>query len=101
MGSLPFSIRRAETSLNGGYVCGLQPFRPPRDFKFDRLAFVQRFIAVRLNRGEVDENVFAGWALDESESLTGVEPLYSSFFSQGISPSYSGVRGYFRHPRKK
>jgi hypothetical protein len=29
----------------------------------------------------VDENVLAGLALDESESLAGIEPLYCSLFS--------------------
>jgi hypothetical protein len=30
----------------------------------------------------VDENVLAGLALDESESLAGIEPLYCSLFFQ-------------------
>jgi hypothetical protein len=29
----------------------------------------------------VDENVLAGLALDESETLAGIEPLYCSLFS--------------------
>jgi hypothetical protein len=30
----------------------------------------------------MDENIFARLALDESESLAGIEPLYCSLFSQ-------------------
>jgi hypothetical protein len=38
-----------------------------------------------LNRGEMDKNVLAGLALDEPESLAGIEPLYCSLFFHGIS----------------
>jgi hypothetical protein len=34
-----------------------------------------------LNRGEVNENILAGLALDEPESLAGIEPLHCSLFS--------------------
>jgi hypothetical protein len=33
----------------------------------------------------MDEHILAALALDESESLTGVEPLYCSLFSQVVS----------------
>jgi hypothetical protein len=33
----------------------------------------------------MDEDVLAGLALDESESLAGIEPLYCSLFFHGIS----------------
>jgi hypothetical protein len=36
----------------------------------------------------MDEDVLAGLALDESESLAGIEPLYCSLFFHGISSSY-------------
>jgi len=68
--------------LEGGYVRGLQTLGPTGDFEFNRLTFVQRLISLRLNRGEMDENVLAGLALDESKSLAGVEPLYRSLFFQ-------------------
>jgi hypothetical protein len=57
------------------------------NFKFNRLAFVQRFVPVALNGGEVHEYVFAGLALDESEALAGVKPFHSSLFFHGSSSS--------------
>jgi hypothetical protein len=71
--------------LEGGDVRRLQAFGTLGDFEFNRLAFVQRFVTLRLNRGEVDENVLAVLALDESKSLAGVKPLYCSLFSQVVS----------------
>lgn len=68
--------------LQAGYVGSLQARGAAGHFEFNRLAFVQRFVAFSLNRGEVDENVLAGLALDESKTLTGIEPLYCSLFSQ-------------------
>src|SRR5580692_11549859 len=62
-------------SLEAGDVRCLQTLRSTGYFEFNRLAFVQRFVPFRLNRGKVDENVLAGLALDESESLAGIEPL--------------------------
>src|SRR5208282_5116607 len=44
------------------------------------LAFVQRLVAVRLNRGEVDENIFARLPLDEPITLAGIKPLHCSLF---------------------
>jgi len=44
------------------------------------LPFVQRFVPIRLNRGEVNENVLAGLALNEPEALARVKPLYRSLF---------------------
>jgi hypothetical protein len=38
-----------------------------------------------LNRGEVDKDILAGLALDEPESLAGIEPLYCSLFFHGVS----------------
>jgi hypothetical protein len=34
-----------------------------------------------LNRGEMDENILAGLALNEPEPLAGIEPLHCSLFS--------------------
>ncbi len=68
--------------LEGGYVRCLQAFGAAGHFELNRLPVVQRLIPLRLNRGEVDENVLAGLALDESESLAGIEPLNCSLFSQ-------------------
>ncbi len=73
--------RPALLRLEASDVRSLQTLRSAGNFEFNRLAFVQRFIALRLNRGEMDENILAGLALDESESLAGIEPLHCSLFS--------------------
>jgi len=68
--------------LESGDVRCLQALGALGHFEFNRLAFVQRLVPLRLNRGEVNENVLAGLALDESEALAGIEPLYCSLFFQ-------------------
>lgn len=68
--------------LEGRDVRGLQALRPFGHVEFDRLAFIQRFVSFRLNRGEMDENVLARLPLDESKSFAGIKPLYCSLFFQ-------------------
>jgi hypothetical protein len=67
--------------LEAGDVRCLQSLGTTGHFEFNRLAFVQRLVSLRLNRGEMNENILAGLALNESESLAGIEPLYCSLFS--------------------
>src|SRR5580704_14763758 len=71
--------------LEAGNVRGLETLWPTSDFKFNRLAFVQRFVSISLNGGEVYEYIFAGLALDESKALAGVKPFYGSLFFHGSS----------------
>src|SRR3989442_12155197 len=73
--------------LEASDVRGLQALGAGGDFEFNGLPFVQRLVPLRLDGGEVYENVFAGLALDESESLAGVEPLYCSLFFHENSSS--------------
>jgi hypothetical protein len=61
-------------------VGGLQALGAADDLKLDRLAVVQRAIAIRLDRGEMDENVLSGLALDETKALAGIKPLHCSLF---------------------
>ena len=68
--------------LEGGDVRSLETLGASGDLEFNRLTFVQRFISLRLNRGEMDENVLARLALDESKSLAGIKPLHCSLFFQ-------------------
>src|ERR1700692_3595796 len=75
----------AQVGLESGDVCGLETLWTTSDFKLNRLAFVQRFVSISLNGGEVYEYVFAGLALDESKALAGVKPLYGSLFFHGSS----------------
>ena len=67
--------------LEASDVRGLQTFRSAGDLEFNRLPFVERLVPFRLDSGEVYENVFTGLALDEPETLAGVEPFHRSLFS--------------------
>jgi hypothetical protein len=58
----------------------LQAFGAADDFEFNRLAIVQRLIAISHNRGEMDKYVLTALALDESKALAGVKPLHCSLF---------------------
>jgi len=66
----------------------LQTLGPTYDLEFNGLALVERAVAIGLNRGEMDENVLSGLALDESEALARVKPLYSSLFLTQCSFSF-------------
>jgi hypothetical protein len=61
-------------------VRGLQALGTLGDFEFNRLAIIQRLVAISHDRGEMDENVLAALALDESKALAGIEPLHCSLF---------------------
>jgi len=61
-------------------VRGLQALGALGNFEFNRLAVIQRLVAISHDRGEMDENVLAALALDESKALAGVEPLHYSLF---------------------
>jgi len=74
--------RTRPLKLQAGDVRRLQALGAARDFEFNRLAVVQRLVPLRLNGGEVDENVLAGLALDKSKAFAGVKPLNCSLFSQ-------------------
>jgi len=59
---------------------GLQALGALGHFEFNRLAVVQRFVAISHDCGEMHENIFTALALDESKALAGVEPLHCSLF---------------------
>src|ERR1700722_16705838 len=66
--------------LKAGDVRSLQALRPGGYFELNSLTFVQRLVAVSLNRGEMNEDILTGLALDETEALASIEPLYCSLF---------------------
>jgi hypothetical protein len=74
----PLVILRS--GLEGLDVRGLQALRSFGDLEFNRLAVIQRLIAISHNRGEMYENIFSTLALDETEALAGVKPLHCSLF---------------------
>ena len=69
-----------ERILEGLDVGGLQALGSLGDLEFNRLAIIQRLVAISHDRGEMHENVFSALALDESKALAGVEPLHCSLF---------------------
>ncbi len=69
-----------EGELGGLDVRGLQALGALGHFEFNRLAIVQRLVAISHDRGEMDENVLTALALDESKALARVEPLHCSLF---------------------
>jgi hypothetical protein len=71
---------REHTYLEGLDVRGLQTLGALGDFEFNRLAIIQRLVAISHDRGEMDENVLSTLALDESKALAGIEPLHCSLF---------------------
>jgi hypothetical protein len=68
------------SGLEGLDVGGLEALGSLGDFKFNRLAIIERLIAISHNCGEMDENVLTALALDEPEALAGIEPLHCSLF---------------------
>ena len=71
---------RDHAYLEGLDVRGLQALGTLGDFEFNRLAIIQRLVAISHDRGEVDENVLSTLALDESKALAGIEPLHCTLF---------------------
>jgi hypothetical protein len=67
-------------------VGSLQALGAADNLEFNGLSLVEGAVAVRLNRGEMDENVLAALALDESKAFAGVKPLYCSLFFHRIVP---------------
>jgi hypothetical protein len=58
----------------------LEAFGAFYDIELDCLSFLQRTEAIRLNRGEMNEDIFARLTRDETKSLGIVKPLYCSLF---------------------
>jgi hypothetical protein len=66
-------------------VGSLQALRAAGNLEFDCLSLVEGAVALRLDRGEMDEHVLATLALDETKALAGVKPLhYTLFFHRSV-----------------
>jgi hypothetical protein len=87
--------------LEGLDVRGLQALGALGDFEFNRLAIIQRLVAVSHDCGEMDENVLSTLALDESKALAGIEPLHCSLFFTHCIYSFllTALRSYFERGR--
>jgi len=62
-------------------VLRLEALRTLTDLELNKLTLVQRLIAIHLDGGEVNEDVFPRLTLDETISLRCVEPLHHTLFS--------------------
>src|SRR3989441_12192468 len=82
-------------------VRGLQALGTLGDFEFNRLAIIQRLVAISHDCGEMDEYVLAALALDESKALAGIEPLHCSLFFTHCIYSFllTALRSYFESGR--
>jgi hypothetical protein len=92
---------REHTYLEGLDVRGLQALGTLGDFEFNRLAIIQRLVAISHDRGEMDENVLSTLALDESKALAGIEPLHCSLFFTHCIYSFllTALRSHFEPGR--
>src|SRR5215831_4718304 len=82
---------KMETRLagNASHDVGRQiPFGAFEEFELHSFAFIEGAVAVFLDRGKVDENIFAGRSLNEPISLGAVEPLHCTLLSHAelLSP---------------
>src|SRR5687767_8094531 len=69
----------ALVGLDGDDVLRLRALRALRDVELDPLVLVEALVALRLDGGEVDEDVGTAAVLrDEAEALLGVEPLHGT-----------------------
>ena len=60
---------------------GLMPFGSLNQFKFDFLAFKQRFITIALNRRVMDKDVFLAFGVhDEAIAFAVIEPFNFALF---------------------
>ena len=58
----------------------LEALGPLDHVKLHRLAFLKAAEPIRLDGGEMHENIFAGLTADKAEALGIVKPLYCSLF---------------------
>src|SRR6185437_14453418 len=79
-GRLSWAVKRVSRDLHDLHVLCLPAFLAFGDGELDRLSFLQRTESVRLNGGEVHEDILAVLAGDEAEALRVVKPLDCSLF---------------------
>ncbi len=81
-------LLRIAYSLERLNVLSLPALRSLHDVELNRLPFLKAAETIRLDGGEVNENVLAILAADKPESLSVVEPLYSSLFHSVANASF-------------
>ena len=81
------TLNLSDAKLNGRHVLCLPALGSFDDVELHRLAFLQTPEAIRLNSREVNENIFAILAADETKALRVIEPLNDSLF-HGVTCSF-------------
>ncbi len=74
------------------HIGRLRAFGALLDGKFDFLVGFEPFVAIHLNRREVDEDIFAAFMADEAVAFGGIEPLDRSddaFLTYLLSPAWN------------
>jgi len=71
--------------LGQGYLLSLQAFGTGLHDKGNARPFLEASIAGRLDRREMDENIFTVFACDEPESFRSIEPLNGSSLFHNFS----------------
>ena len=71
-------------NLAAAYVRCLEAFRPFQQIELNRFALIETAIAIFLNGGEVNKNIFARGALNKPVALGPVEPLYCTLLSHKV-----------------
>src|SRR5512133_1543939 len=84
--SEPRQLFGSEKGLDRLHVRRLQALIALHDVELDLLTLGQRLVAFPCNRREVDEDVFAAFALDEAVALLVREPLDGAL-GQNLLPS--------------
>ena len=79
-GQAGYSLGSPDLGLEASHVRCLQTLGALGDLELNGLTFVQRLVSIRHDCREMDEDVFAGLALNEAKTLASIEPLYCSLF---------------------
>jgi hypothetical protein len=81
----PVSIARngalVRSALNLGDLLSLKALGALTDLELDKLAFVQRFVSIHFDGGEVNEDILSRLTLDKPEPLRCIKPFHHTLFS--------------------
>ena len=69
------------TELRANHIPGLKSLGAFHQVELHGLAFIEGAIAIFLNGGKMNEDVFSRRSLDKTVSFRTIEPLHSTFFA--------------------
>jgi hypothetical protein len=83
-----FTVHRTLSTASGdaGYVGGVESFGALLALEFDGFAFIERLVAVHLDGGKMDEDIFTAGTLNESVALGSIEPFHDTLLFHTLSP---------------